>query len=262
MRKKKGERKRGAKGIRRCKKSRPKKAEVVFQKRPRGRQSKNGNLEKYRERVRIFLTDPDNKRFDVRSRAFKKYLGELTLLKSGEGLKGRVLLSGLSMALLQKVTSSFGLALDPTIPVTIRTRHIFSILSNGDAPLKGKDKHPHELTPSQFVSAMRSIGDPLFITQSKQGNLSVFTEVKDKYGNNILCVFDFRSPAYGYYLLTVFGKNLTLHFFENNELRYISEEMKRALAPAHPHDAGFSNALYAYMLQHKGATVKKPPMPL
>ena len=109
------------------------------------------------------------------------------------------------------------------IPLSIRTKHLHSVLSTSSDGDGDKD-HKHNITNEQFRLALENVNDPIVVTKDNAGRLAALTEIKDSSGNNILCSFEIDGKTKNF-LLTMYGKKLTTHYFENKKVVYINKKI-------------------------------------
>lgn len=179
--------------------------------------------EEYSRRLKALLNDPLNEEVSVESEKFGEALDDIRNSKGEQS--GRLIISDVNLDPLFKLLKANDLETAENIPLCIRKDHLHNILSRGQDT---KKSHFHQIENKQFLSALKSVNDPLFITKKSPSKIAVFTDTEDYSGNKILVCFDFKKERKSI-LLTMYGKRLTPQFFNKNQLAYLKPKLKNDL---------------------------------
>ncbi len=209
-----------------------------------------GRTKAYCRELAKLAHDPNNRIISFLSPDFDDELDAIRSSKKTQ-LAGRIILADVDLSGLEAILDKIGIRTNPDIPLSIRTKHLFSILSPEGTDLCKGEKHPHGISNAQFKSALIGANNPILITQAEKGKIAAFTEEKDSSGNNILCCFEFDGLRKNF-LITMYGKEIVAMYFLNKKLVYVSPRIENAPSLDRTHPDRVYEAVFAYILGGKG----------
>ena len=208
-----------------------------------------GRTKAYCRELAKLAHDPNNRIISFLSPDFDDELDAIRSSKKTQ-LAGRIILADVDLSGLEATLHKIGIKTNPDIPLSIRKKHLFAILSPEGVELSKGENHPHNLTNRQFKEALQAANDPILITENERGVLSAMTEIQDSVGNHILCCFEIDGESRNF-LITMYGKRLNPFYFAKKELLFIAKRIENASSLDRPNPDRVYEAVSAYILGRK-----------
>ena len=207
-----------------------------------------GRTKAYCRELAKLAHDPNNRIISFLSPDFDDELDAIRSSKKTQ-LAGRIILADVDLSGLEAILDKIGIRTNPDIPLSIRTKHLFAILSPEGAELSKGENHPHNLTNRQFKEALRAVCDPILLTEAAK-SFAALTMKKDSLGNNILCCFR-MDGVNRRFLVTMYGKRLSAFFFHHQRIIYLSPKIENASSLDQANPDRVYEAVSAYILGRK-----------